>query len=368
VALSAPFLVFGHVPQNQGLGLFPPRTALGPFLVIYGAILALLAAYLLVRGWPALDRLGGRTVAAVAGAGVVAVALATALSAPALAVAGPLVVAGWWLVRTDRAGFAAVLLVAGVGLVLSMELVFAKVAPWPEGPPRWNTSLKVAVQGWTLAGVAAGAAGAVLLGRARTALSGLRARTGRVRAVAPAVLAGALVVAAVLASSPFVVLAATHEVGDAVSDDRRMTLDGLAVHERWKGDQMAAIEWLDERQGRPTVAEAPGRSQYRWTSPASTMTGLPALVGWTHHQENYRGSDRVDRRAVAADRVFVDRWESARRVLREHDVRYVYVGPNERERYGDAIRDFGRRDALSVAFENDAVTVYAVDRSALEAA
>jgi uncharacterized membrane protein len=46
-------------------------------------------------------------------------------------------------------------------------------------------------------------------------------------------------------------------------------------------------------------------------------------------------------------------------------VRYVVVGPNERERYGDDLRDFGERDGLSVAFENEAVTIYEVDRSAL---
>jgi uncharacterized membrane protein len=159
----------------------------------------------------------------------------------------------------------------------------------------------------------------------------------------------------------------THEVGDAVTDDGELTLDGLAVHERWKGDRMAAIGWLDDRRGRPTIVEAPGRSQYRFTSPAATMTGLPSLVGWVHHQKNYRPDDRVNGRAVATDRVYVDRWEEARRVLREYDVGYVYVGPNEREQYGDAIREFDERPGLSVAFENEAVTIYEVDPVALEA-
>jgi uncharacterized membrane protein len=188
---------------------------------------------------------------------------------------------------------------------------------------------------------------------------------GAVRRAGPAVLAGLLVVGVVLASSPFAALAATHEVGDTVTGDADPTLDGLAVHERWKADRMAAIHWLDDRRGHPTIVEAPGRSQYRFTSPAATMTGLPSLVGWVHHQKNYRPDDRVNGRAVAADRIYVDRWEGARRVLRTHDVEFVYVGPNEREQYGGAIREFGEQEGFSVAFENDAVTIYEVDQSAL---
>jgi YYY domain-containing protein len=376
VALASPFLVFGRVPQNEGLGLFPPRTGLGPFLVIYGAILALFAGYLAVRAWPHLREFDREPKRAVAGAGVVAVlALATALTVPVLAVTGPVLLAAWWLVRTDRAGFAAVLLVAGVGLILSMELVFAKVAPWPEGPARWNTSLKVAVQGWTLAGVAAGAAGAVLLGNARAALAAVRARTaataasadgGTVRSVAPAVLAGVLVVGVVLASSPFAVLAAGHEIGGELEDGGELTVDGLAVHDEWKGDRMAAIYWLEDRTGRPTIVETPGRDTYSWSSPVATMTGLPTLVGWVHHQKNYRPDSRVYDRAVQADRVYAGHWDNAVDVLRRHDVEYIWVGPSERDRYGN-LQEFRTRQGLSVAFENEAVTIYAVDRSRLSA-
>ncbi|MFT4922929.1 MAG: YYY domain-containing protein, partial [Haloarculaceae archaeon] len=351
VALASPFLVFGHVPQNEGVGFFPPRTALAPFLVIYGALLALFAGYLAYRIRPATRQIDRRVKAAVAGVGLVAVAaLLTVLSFPVLAVTGPLLLGAWWLVRTDRAGFGAVLLVAGVGLVLSLELVFAKVAPWPEGPARWNTSLKVAVQGWTLAGVAAGTIGTILLGEARGALAVLRSRTttgspasadgGSARSVAPAVLAGVLVVAVVVASSPFAVLAAGTEVGDELADGNELTLDGLATHEKWKEAQMEAIEWLDDRQGTPTIVEAPGHDAYRWTSPVSTMTGLPTVIGWTGHQENYRPSSAVSTRIAEGLAIYQGRWQNAVDALRKHDVEYVYVGPTEREKYGRLLHDF----------------------------
>lgn len=45
-------------------------------------------------------------------------------------------------------------------------------------------------------------------------------------------------------------------------------------------------------------------------------------------------------------------------------MRYIYVGQVERDRYGDVPFD-GQR-GVGVAFENEAVTIYAVDQDALE--
>ncbi|WP_302082252.1 DUF2298 domain-containing protein [Salinibaculum rarum] len=380
--IASPFLVFGYVPENEGVGLFPPRTALAEFLVIYGALLLLFAGFVWYRGWPVAREVDRRTKLGVAAVGVVAIgALLTVLSFPVLAITGPILLGAWWLVRTDRAGFEGVLLVAGVGLILSLELVFAKVAPWPEGPARWNTSLKVAVQGWTLAGAAAGGVAALLLSDAWDALAGIRTRFGAgasavtdggpdsQRQAMTAVLAGVLVVAVVLASAPFPVLAGYSEMGGVLADDTEFSLDGLEVHDRWRGAQMEAIYWLDDHDGRPVVLEAPGQ-RYQWSSPVSTLTGLPTPVGWAHHQRNYRPDKQVDERVDAAAVVY-DRdrsWSSAASVLRRYDIEYVYVGAVENETYGEDLRTFEDRPGLSPAFENGVVTIYRVNHSALPAA
>jgi uncharacterized membrane protein len=308
-------------------------------------------------------------------------ALLTVLSFPVLAVIGPILLGAWLLVRTDRVGFEGVLLVAGVGLILSLELLFAKVAPWPEGYARWNTSLKVAVQGWTLAGAAAGGVSALLLAEAGEELAGLRTRVrSRVTDVRPAstdggrrqtvtaVLAGTLVVATILASAPFPVLAANTEMGSQLAGNSEFSLDGLADHDRQRPAEMDAIEWLDDREGRPVVLEAPGRA-YQWSSPVATMTGLPTVVGWAPHQENYRPDEWVGYRENATDVVYREtyRWSDAASVLRRHDVAYIYVGPVENDTYGSILRDFEGNPGLSVAFENERVTVYRVTRDALPA-
>jgi YYY domain-containing protein len=386
LGIAAPFLL-GGVPTNEGIGVFPPQTSIAPFLVVYGALLALFAALVVPRAWRATD--GTRPAVRAAGvAGLVAmVVLPLAIHHPVapevFAALGPLMLLAWWLVRTDRLGFEAVLLVAGLGLLLSMELVHARV--WPLERVRWNTTLKVAVQGWTLAGAAAGAASALLVGDALDRLASLReqrgqlrgetaadgeARLSQVRTAAPAVLALALVVAVVLASLPFAVMLADSAVGGDpatyLETHDEGEIDVLAPHDRWKSEEMAALSWLDD-QGSPTIVEAPGRYTYQWQNVASVFTDAVTVAGWSH-QSGYRGTDTYDRRASAVEAVYAGPWENAVATLREYDVDYVYLGPGEREtdRF-EEIRDFGAYSGLTPVFENGAVTIYAVDAAELDA-
>jgi hypothetical protein len=170
----------------------------------------------------------------------------------------------------------------------------------------------------------------------------------------------AVVVAVLLASAVFPGMVALVELDNAVEEP---TVDGYAGHERWHPDQLAAIQWLDEREGSPTIVEAPTRDAYDWGSPASTFTGLPTIVGWSH-QQGYRGVDAFDRRASHADRIYTGDRAVAVALLQKYDVRYVWVGPIERERYGD-VTAFDEIEGVDVAYENEAVTIYAVDQGRL---
>ncbi|PSP95167.1 hypothetical protein BRC84_03720 [Halobacteriales archaeon QS_1_68_44] len=397
VAVASPFLVFGQIPTNNGVGVLPPRSPLGPFLVIYAGLVTVFALYVLVRGWPVASGMANRWVAA-GGLALLAAVAATVvvLDFAVLAVLGPLVVAGWLLVRTDRAGFAVVLLVAGAGLLLSFELIHARIPQIDN--PRWNTSLKVAVQGWTLGAAGAGAAVAVLLtrGYARLATrvgarqgaaadgpaasgggnpgaktdggqpgdsdSGSTTSAGGPPAAAWAVVV-CLVVAALVASAVFPVLMFSTEVGSEIAEDRYdPSVDGLTAAERFHADEYDALRWLKDRPGHPTIVEAPGAS-YRWTGPAATYSGLPSVVGWDH-QEEYRSPEAYERRVDRVDAIYTGEWADAARHLERYDVTYVYVGPNEQERYGSELRSFDR-EAFSVAFEGGAVIIYEVDHSEL---
>jgi uncharacterized membrane protein len=369
VLLAAPFLAFGDVPQNGGVGFLPPRSPLLPFLVVYGGLLAAVVGLVAWRGGPAFRGEGGRrrglTLLAIG-----LVALPVLVVAPVLAVLGPVVLVSWWLVRTDRLGYAGVLVVGGLGLLASMELVHAVV--WPPELDRWNTTLKVAVQGWTLAAAGVGAGVAMLLGagigrlRADAAETGSRGSdlTGPALSRRGAAVAVFLSAVVVLATLPFPMLVAAHSIGAQVRDGDEFSLDGIEPLEPFHGAELEAIRWLDDRDGRPVIVEQPGWNIYQWTNPASTLSGLPTVAGWAH-ERGYRGIAAYERRAGMAESVYEGPWTNAVAVLRQFDVAYVYVGPNERDAYADLESRFADRPGLSTAFENDAVTVYEVDPAEL---
>jgi YYY domain-containing protein len=375
--LAAPFLAFGEVPRNGGIGFLPPRSPLLPFLVVYGGLLAVTIGFLCWRGAPAFagDR-RRRRLLTIAGIGVLAAPLLVV--APVLAALGPVIVVSWWLVRTDRAGYAGLLLVAGLGLLASMELVYAVV--WPPELDRWNTTLKVAVQGWTLTAVGVAAAAAMLLQtgwrRVRPDVDGgepsPETEIDPGRAPHPLGRRGAraavgLVVAVLVASLAFPALVSAETIGATVQEGDEFALDGIEPLESRHGPELEAVRWLDDRTGRPVIVERPGWEIYQWTNPASTYTGLPTVAGWAH-ERGYRGIPAYERRAAEAAAVYEGSWANATAVLRRHDVRYVYVGPNEREAFGTLTERFAGRPGLSVAFDNEAVTIYRVETAGLASA
>jgi YYY domain-containing protein len=369
IVVASPFLVFGHVPSNEGIGFLPPRSPLPAFLVLYGGLLTAFAVSLAVQGREAVEALPGEWLGAAGLLLVGAVAFAALFeNAAVLALLGTLVVAGWLLVRSGRAGFATVLLIAGAGLLLALELAHAKLPLIAN--PRWNTSLKVAVQAWTLGAAGAGAASALLLGeyggRLRDALQAQyepnRDSAPANRSVLSSALVVVLVVAVLLISATFPVMMFAAEVGDPIERGYyEPSLDGWKAVENYHPDEYEALRWLKDRPGKPTIVEAPG-SSYGWSNPASTFSGLPTIVGWDHEAE-YRSQQAYERRVGYVEDIYTGEWERAAILLDYYDVRYVYVGPNEREAYDD-MRSFDR-EAFSVAFESDAVTVYEVDQSTL---
>ena len=410
--LSVPFWLVAA--SGRELALFPPRSGLGALVLTHGTFLLVFVPYLLRHTLPRLrDR--QRTAGMLALVAVIAV-----LSrATAVVLLLPLIGVGWALlrwrdlpgdvgaglgdrlrpVRTNTAtvsadggdtggsagagaedttgertagsggrsrsgpGFETVLLVAGAGLVLLVEFVYVKEQA---GPGRMNTVFKTYAQVWALWAVAAGAALSHLVWQHRPGLgfSGGRWRS-TLRLFAALLLAGTAVYGGLALTSHF----ASDSVYAQTEDP---TLDATEFVGRVHPDEAAAIGWLDELDGRPTITTAPG--SYVWdgdrnggSSAPSSLTGVPTVLGW-HHEIGYRGQEAYERRAADLRTIYTGEPAESAALLDEYGVRYVYVGPAERATYGSsASLTVDGVAGVTVAKQWDTVTIYRVNRSALPA-
>lgn len=366
VAIASPFLIFGHVPRNNGIGVLPPPSPLGPFLVIYLGLLSVVTVYVAMQWSQTFRRYRGDILAA-GGMAVVGGITATigVLNFPVLAILGPILVGAWIRLRAKDDEFTLVLIVAGLGLLLSYEVVHARLPA--TNFPRWNTAMKVSVQAWTLGAAGGGSAAAIILSRVFEQLRSIQFSSNSWRdwvvpgRSSPMVVAAIVVIIVLLAGLVFPAMVAGEEIGaEMVEGSWEPSLDGHQNIEQENPEQAKAFQWLDARSGTPTIVEATGGS-YQFTSPASVFTGLPTIVGWDHQAE-YRGPTAYNRRVEHVEQIYTGPWQTAASHLNRYDVQYIYVGPNERERYGTELRSFDR-PALRAAFSNDDVTIYAVNQS-----
>jgi YYY domain-containing protein len=376
VLLSGPFVVLasgGGSSRSLEILAATERSSLVGLLLVHGGFVLAFGAYLFGRVGRAIPVL----------VGVAAVALvASAIGLPVLLLTLPLLVLGFVALRFGRpVGFETVLVVGGAGLVTMVELLYLTEQA---GPLRMNTVFKFYIQVWALWGVAGGAVVAGLLrGRATETGAGTATETTRREAVATdgggigvGVARRALVVGFVLL---LVVSTSTYgafALGDHFEKAPDATLDATAFVESQHPDEAPAIDWLDDREGQPTLLSAPGttwhsrggtdereRGMYAWTSnPAASMTGVPTVAGW-QHEVGYRGPDAYYSRVRDVDTMFLGQPGEQARLLRQYDVEYVWVGPSERLRYDDVtVTDL---QGVEVAYERGSVTVYRVDHEEL---
>jgi YYY domain-containing protein len=370
VGLSLPFWL--GAAGGKAVALVEHGSPLAGLLVVHGVFLAIFVPYLLARARRAVDR---EALGSFASGGLFLASLAWFLAFPALAVVGPLIVGAWALLRhrsadrpaaaTADPGFVGVLVLGAAALIVIVELVYVQEEA---GPGRMNTVFKTYAQVWALWAPAAGAALARLVaGRSRAGASTDRAGLG-------GTVVGVGAVLLVASASCYGGLAMVDHFtarGAYDSDAQELyprtddpTLDALAFVDRYHADEAAAIRWLDAREGRPVVASAPGWRTYRWTNAEVTLTGLQAVAGWSH-EIGYRGRAAYEARAADADLIFEGSPERTATNLRTYGVDYIYVGPRERERYGDV--SFEGVRGVDPVGRFDAVVIYEVDRSELAA-
>ena len=93
----------------------------------------------------------------------------------------------------------------------------------------------------------------------------------------------------------------------------------------------------------------------------STWTGLPSVVGWPGHELQWRGNYDIQGPRVDQIKEIYSTGDANRmlELLKELNVRYVIVGPNEQRLYPPAgLVKFGQY--LPIAFQQGSVTIYLV--------
>ncbi|MCH7811229.1 MAG: hypothetical protein IH958_01210 [Chloroflexi bacterium] len=142
--------------------------------------------------------------------------------------------------------------------------------------------------------------------------------------------------------------------------DQPRSLDGLAYLERSDPDQLTAIAWLRDQEGQPVVAEAIGRPYDTNTSRVSAVTGFPTILGWPGHESQWRGGyEEQEGRPEDLQLLYTSTDpDQVRAVLQKYDVAFVYVGPAERQQYGELA--VPQTALMEPAFEQGDVTIYRV--------
>jgi len=409
IVWSLPFWL--GTASGRSIAFLPDRSAMGGLLLVHGAFLLVFALYLARHSLPVLDRDHADEVAVLLALGVV---LAWAgLSAPVVALLGPVIIVGWILLRvrpgaagrestadvdpgrevasdggtavTDRTrstsnesvgsgdgvvdrvregvGFETLLVLAGAGIVFLVEFAYVQEQA---GPGRFNTVFKTYADVWILWAVGAGAALAHLVevDTPELGMTGDYWRAGL----------KALAVVLVVSTSLYGALALTNhfsESGGFYNDAENPSLDALRFAEERHPTEAQAIAWFDDEvDGQPNIVSKPGTDMYDWDSnPVASLTGVPTLVGW-HHEVGYRGRAVFDARVDDANAIYTGSPELRAHYLREYDIEYVYVGGAEQRAYDT--RDLQVFDSMSGVtlekqWDDGFVRVYRVDHGELPA-
>jgi uncharacterized membrane protein len=238
--------------------------------------------------------------------------------------------------------FSLLLVFFGALLVLGPEFFYLR----DQFGYRINTIFKFYYQAWILFGIAAAFGTAVLVNELR-GLWGYLFDAGI-----------AITVMAALIYPTLSIWTKT----DGFTPTYGWTLDGTVYLEKQSPEEMAAIDWL--KTAPPgVVAEAVGGS-YTQFARIATNSGQPTVLGWPGHESQWRGgSEEMGSRQSEIERLYsTNDWDEAQNILRQFDVRYVYVGPLERTAYRVSENKFKR--FLQPVFQEGQVTIYEVPQYA----
>jgi YYY domain-containing protein len=232
--------------------------------------------------------------------------------------------------------FIFLLITLGALLVIAPEFLFLR----DQFSSRLNTIFKFYYQAWLLWSLAAAFGVVVLLQR-------LRGPWEWLFRIALAVL--------LFMGLAYPVLGVYNKTND-FSPSLGWTLDDFERIQRSNPDEAAAILWLKSAPY-GVVAEAVGGSYTNYAR-ISEYTGLPTVLGWPGHESQWRGTG--DPQGTRQNDISVlyntPNWATALPILKQYDIRYVYVGDLEHSTY--TVQDGKFQQNLVTIFKQGGVVIY----------
>ena len=237
--------------------------------------------------------------------------------------------------------FVLLLVVLGALLVIAPEFVFLR----DQFAYRLNTVFKFYYQTWLLWSLAAAFALAILMQKLR----GIWEWSFRV--------GFSLLLLMSLTYPALSIITKTNNFNPPYG----WTLDDFTRIKHENPDEAAAITWLKSAPlGDIVEAVGPHGGSYTGYARVSTYTGFPTVLGWAGHESQWRGGDAEQgtRDNDIKTLYSVNNWQPALDIIRQYNIRYVYIGGLERTTYSVQEEKFQRN--LVQVFKQGDVTIYEV--------
>ena len=135
------------------------------------------------------------------------------------------------------------------------------------------------------------------------------------------------------------------------------TIDYFSMFQRQNPDEAAAIRWLESAPDGVVAEMMVIGGSYSAYGRVSTLTGLPAVLGWPGHESQWRGgSDEQGSRLSDIETLYATAdWNVAREIISRYNIRYVFVGNLER---GKPLREEKFQRNMRSAFQQGNVVIY----------
>jgi YYY domain-containing protein len=135
------------------------------------------------------------------------------------------------------------------------------------------------------------------------------------------------------------------------------TLDDFDRVTRDNPDEAAAITFLRTMPD-GVIAEAVGDSYHSEFARIATYTGLQNVLGWPGHEDQWRGGyvPQGSRRDDITKLYTTTRWEEAQSIIKQYNIRYIYIGGTERSTL--TVNEEKFQTYLKPIFQQGSVVIY----------